>query len=382
VVGYDGGQNVRDEERSVGRKKLVRKSEPLAKRGITWPRWTGFRGTTVRDWLQLLIVPVALVVIGFVFTMQQDVRQQALEARQRAEEAQQRAQEAESQTQYAALQAYLDQMSQLIFEKGLLGSKEGDTVFTLAQARTTAGISQFDGEQNQVVTRFLSDSGLLREPPLLAKADLQDAKLSNAVLQGADLAGTQLNRANLAEAVLISADFSATEKVGQDINHILADLTRADLRKAVLQEADLAHCTLDEANLTNATLQLADLSNASLQHANLSHAALQNADLSSAESTADLQDAPLWFLKKEATNLTDANLSHAALQDADLSNAYLSGADLTDANLTDADLIEAKGWTMEQLTAARSLEGATMPNGQKYEDWLKSKGGGEKEKKE
>jgi len=88
----------------------------------------------------------------------------------------------------------------------------------------------------------------------------------------------------------------------------------------------------------------------------LSYAALQNADLSSAESTADLQDAPLWFLKKEATNLTDANLSYAALQDADLSNAYLSGADLTHANLTDADLIEAKGWTMEQLTAARSLE--------------------------
>jgi len=34
---------------------------------------------TVRDWLQLLVVPVALVVIGFVFTMQQDVRQQARE---------------------------------------------------------------------------------------------------------------------------------------------------------------------------------------------------------------------------------------------------------------------------------------------------------------
>jgi hypothetical protein len=26
---------------------------------------------------------------------------------------------------------------------------------------------------------------------------------------------------------------------------------------------------------------------------------------------------------------------------------------------------------------ARSLEGATMPNGQMYEDWLKSKGSGE-----
>jgi hypothetical protein len=27
----------------------------------------------------------------------------------------------------------------------------------------------------------------------------------------------------------------------------------------------------------------------------------------------------------------------------------------------------------EHLSAAESLEGATMPNGQKYEDWLKDK---------
>jgi hypothetical protein len=38
----------------VGQKKLVRKAESPSKRGIAWPRWTGFRGMTVRDWLQLL----------------------------------------------------------------------------------------------------------------------------------------------------------------------------------------------------------------------------------------------------------------------------------------------------------------------------------------
>ena len=68
MVGYDGAWNVRDEERSVGRKKLVRKTEQPSKRGIAWPRWTGFRGMTVRDWLQLLIVPFALVLIGLLFT--------------------------------------------------------------------------------------------------------------------------------------------------------------------------------------------------------------------------------------------------------------------------------------------------------------------------
>jgi hypothetical protein len=30
--------------------------------------------------------------------------------------------------------------------------------------------------------------------------------------------------------------------------------------------------------------------------------------------------------------------------------------------------------TAEQIAASESLEGATMPNGQQYEDWLKSCG--------
>jgi hypothetical protein len=39
---------------------------------------------TVRDWLELLVVPLALVVIGFLFSVQQDARQQRIED-QRAE---------------------------------------------------------------------------------------------------------------------------------------------------------------------------------------------------------------------------------------------------------------------------------------------------------
>ena len=48
--------------------------------------WTGFGKSvqpqprkTLWDWLQLLIVPLALAVIGFAFTLQQDARQQKIE---------------------------------------------------------------------------------------------------------------------------------------------------------------------------------------------------------------------------------------------------------------------------------------------------------------
>jgi uncharacterized protein YjbI with pentapeptide repeats len=94
----------------------------------------------------------------------------------------------------------------------------------------------------------------------------------------------------------------------------------------------------------------------------LSHAALQDADLSPAT-------VPGFPLAKTPTNLTDADLRDAALQSADLTGAALQSADLASADLTDA-----KGWTTKQLDEAKSLKGATMPNGQKYEDWIKGRG--------
>ena len=70
-------------------------------------------------------------------------------------------------------------------------------------------------------------------------------------------------------------------------------------------------------------------------------------------------------------DLGGADLSWADLRKADLSFANLIGADLSDAVLGRAHLSNARGVTEEQLTEAKSLQGAIMPNGQKYEDWLK-----------
>jgi cell division protein FtsB len=99
---------VRHEERSVGQKNPEREQKEETKQS----RW-GFRGMTVRDWLQLLIVPLALVVISFLFTTQQDQRQQRIE-NQRAEAERDLA---EQRAQDEALQAYLDQMGSLLWRR-------------------------------------------------------------------------------------------------------------------------------------------------------------------------------------------------------------------------------------------------------------------------
>ena len=128
-----------------------RKPEREQKEETEQSRW-GFRGMTVRNWLELLIVPLVLVGIGLLFEMQQSDRQRATE-KQQQELAEQRAQD-------EALQAYLNQMSQLMLERKLLEAEPGDPVHTLAQARTSTVIFSLDAEHNESVTRFLINSGL------------------------------------------------------------------------------------------------------------------------------------------------------------------------------------------------------------------------------
>ncbi len=69
-------------------------------------------------------------------------------------------------------------------------------------------------------------------------------------------------------------------------------------------------------------------------------------------------------------NLQNADLSCACLATArlikaDLRNANLSSADLNNADLSNADLTGAVV-SEEQLKSAKSLNYATMPNGEKY----------------
>jgi hypothetical protein len=142
---------------------------------------------------------------------------------------------------------------------------------------------------------------------------------------------------------------------------VIVDLKGADLSGADLSEAaDLSGADLSGANLRKATLRRTsvsggDLSGTNLSESNLSESNLSNANLSWA---ADLREA----------NLMGTYLRGANMRGADLTGADLSGADLAYANLSEAKV------TQEQLEQARFLEGATMPNGQKYEEWLKSQG--------
>src|ERR671920_435034 len=289
-------------------------------------RW-GFRGMTVRDWLPIggaLLVAVVIALGSWAITWQlEKIENQRAEAEREL---------VEHRAQDEALQAYLDQMSQLILDRQLLEIEQGnpvhepgDPVHTLAQARTSTAILRLDAEHNESVTHFLITSNLCMRSKdsarLLRESSLSHATLSGAHLPNADLGDADLSGADLSNALMVNA------------NLIGADLSGADLSHTLLDNADLV---------------------AHLRNADLSGASLINADL------------------REA-NLLGADLSNANLIGADLIGADLIGADLSEANLENANLGGANGITNAELDQkAVSLEGADMPNGQQYEDWLES----------
>jgi hypothetical protein len=237
-------------------------------------------GVTLWDWIKILIVPAAIA-IGVAWLNQAQERERRAQeahreeereaeaeqrerARQATEEARrerereaqaaQRERELEVESQRAqdeALQAYLDQMSQLLIDNDLLSAQVGDASRSVARARTLTVLPTLDNRRKRSILQFLFEAGLIDKDSAIV-----------------DLKGAYLSRANLSR-----------------------------------------------------------------------------------------------------TNLSEANLRGAYLGRANLGRANLIGA-----YLREADLRGAKGVTNEQLSAATSLEGVTMPDGQKYEDWFKSKG--------
>src|SRR5215216_1651618 len=194
--------------------------------GRGWWRWTGFANKTLWDWLQLLVVPAMLALVGFLLAeAQENIQQQAEESRAQDE----------------ALQAYLEGMGNLLLDEGLLTSQEDEEVRTLARARTLTILGRVDGARKRSVVQFLYESQLIqKDQPIvsLSGADLTDADLSGTDLRGADLRVADLRRAYLSRAVLFGADLS----------------------DAVLFDADLSDAFLGGADLSDARLGGADLS--------------------------------------------------------------------------------------------------------------------------
>ena len=354
------------------------KPEREQKEETNQSRW-GFRGMTVRDWLPIggtLLIPVVVAAGTWGITWQQG-KIEDRRAKAERELAEQRAQD-------EALQAYLDQMNTLLLEHNLRNSKEDSGVRTLARARTLTVLGRLDPDWKTEIMRFLVEAELVQgveigKSQLTPMGYLQTEEERDPIISlgtpESIIGGTGLKGG----VDLHGTDLRGLELKGSNLTN--ADLTHANLYAGSLEDARLSNADLSNTELGNADLRKADLSTATLHSANLDYADLESAFVYGVDlSNANLIGAKLIGANLFSADLRDADMSSGELGGADLTEANLRGADLsgTDlsyADLTDANLRDATGVTDKQLAKVKSLKGATMPDGQKYEEWIKDREG-------
>lgn len=256
----------------------------------TSPTGEFVRGKTFWDWMQLLIIPLVLAVGAYYLNRAERQTEREI-ARDRQQE--------------AALQAYLDRLSELLLKEKLRTTKKAE-VRDVARTRTISIIRVLNTERTNLVLQFLREAKLVTD--------------ENSILNGADMGSMHLG--NL------------------DFDHVFLQTTN-----------------LSESNLEGAYLAEANLERADLMHAYLAEAYLEEAHLAGAY---------LFSVNLEGADLQGTDLKGADLEGADLKGADLKGADLMGVNLAGVNL-EGAEVTDEQLARAQSLKGATMPDGTKHE---------------
>lgn len=281
----------------------------------------GFQSKTFWDWMDLLLVPAVLALAGLWFSRVQKATELEIAQRAREKDRELAQQENDADREIARdrqrqemLAAYFDRMTELLLEKNL-------------------GRSERNREQDDPESEGSGDLtvSIARAWTMIMLRALDPARVS-AVFRF--LGEAKVGKVALADIVTLA---------GQDLGFVDwhgpgVGLSGAKLSGVILVGANLSWTSLPGADLSNTDLLKANLHGAFLSGANLANADLNTADLSRA-------------------HLDDANLIEASLMGANLAGANLEGAEVT----------------RNQLLQARNLEGATMPDGTKYEEWIKRK---------
>ncbi|WP_346291398.1 pentapeptide repeat-containing protein [Sphaerothrix gracilis] len=308
------------------------------------------------DWLSLIVVPAALLIIGYGLQQQQQKR-------------------AAEGMKEDALQGYFDSVSSLLIGENLLAlaakiysnsnedeaAPEQQELFYAAidviRARTLSVLRKFkdDPELKKNIFLFLIDSELINK----LRIDLNGADLSGVELWKVSLKDANLRDASFVGATIYNCDFTCADLVGADFSG--ADIGFVDFSGAKLGGADFSDVKISFTSFENADFIRDEILiagprigvevnfiNANLRWASFNSLDLSGVDFSGANlESSDFQNARLTRAIFHNANLRGTNLSHADLFGVDffrcnLRKANLNGANIRQASFTLANLSEAK----------------------------------------
>ena len=219
------------------------------------PTWTGFgkydektngpRAKTLWDWMDLLIIPLAIGLLAWI------LKEAEKEKANRSEE---------ERSHNEALDSFIKVMTDLIINHNLTNGNSSFESRTIARTRINLAFSNLNGVRKGQVLQFLFESGKKKKNPKvnILGADIKGAILDGIVLSKAEIKGAYFNDASLKHSNLNGTSFIGSDFSGADLSNSLVketDLSYTNLSKAKLRNMDLTSVNFEGADLTNANLR-------------------------------------------------------------------------------------------------------------------------------
>ena len=318
-----------------GEQRVKEKDETIERQNLTFWHFVG-----------AVVIPLSggllIVWVGSLFNRHQREREEAVENKQ---------------AQDSALQAYLDQMSDLLVNQHLRSLPPGSDIHRLAEARTSEVLLGLDGDRKRRPLKLVYGLGLIKNGANTGETDGTLLDLQNLSLDHADLTELTLRKASLR-----SADLRGANLQGADLSE--SDLTYADLRGANLTNADLSHADLSGANL----LPYDEEAPARLSLHNLKDHALPSDKLlgSLAEQQEEQRlvklERPQSRIGRRLRIRLDRLMRTKTVTFTNLTDTKLQGASLNGAILANADLRDVRGLKQEQVDSAIGNDKTHLPH--------------------
>jgi uncharacterized protein YjbI with pentapeptide repeats len=230
----------------------------------TAPSWTGFgkydeenlgpRFKTLWDWLDLLIIPIAVGVCAWIFKEAEKDKSNKSEI---------------ERNQNETLDSFIKIMTELIINNNLANAKSTLETRIIARTRINLAFSNLSGSRKGQILQFLFESRLIDQTPQinLNGANLKNAILDGIVLSNAEIRGVYFNNATITESNLNGANF------------ISSDFTNANLSKSLMQNTNLSYTNLTNGKMNNMNLTSVNFEGANLTNANLNGSIIRQEQL-------------------------------------------------------------------------------------------------------
>jgi len=291
---------------------------------------------TLWDWLDLLIIPLALALIAYNF---------------RKSEVQSIQEETENRNREQALNTFFQHIQEILLSIDLSEPESKKNASVISSARTHALLRSLDPERKSLLLNFLNEAKLINGyDPFIS---LRRADLSRSIYKFSSLSDVNFKSVNLEKASFENVNLSNSQLTG-------SNLFRSVMVSVDFQDSNLEYSTLDEANFYRSNLKGSSLIKSTARKADFSSTNFENAKLRDVDFyKSNLRKANLRGAYLKWSQFEHANLEKADLRDADLTEANLTYANLKGANLSGAKLIRTIV-TRAQLKKTKSMKGAII----------------------